>query len=424
MPIEMSKLTLWAVLAASALAACQKGGVTAVPLAASVQRPSNVAFLVDVSSRGEPAPNLTASHFEVSEDGETLDPAAIKLTLLDPTLAAATGTMLLVDVTGRDEARGESLARAVGDFVREVRRVEPVWVYVFDGNDEIFEIASFGRSESTSATEGQAEKDGGEEEPKAATEKKEDAAEPLPKLDALTKAATTAVSRNVNGAVAKALSVLDEKLAANDKPIRVGSLVVLMSGPDTAGRVTEAQMNATLDRSRHAVYAVGADGAPLHDVGRTAGFRPESGEPLEALLPKVASRVIAARESKYLLSYCSPSRTGHRTVSVHVSPEGAGRGGAGSFESQFFADGFSEDCDPNDPPRFVVTLVFGPNGPAAVAPPPSAPAEVEAEPPSKATKPKPAAGSKPSGRPAPAAPAPASKPASAPAPPASDGFEP
>jgi hypothetical protein len=204
-------------------------------------------------------------------------------------------------------------------------------------------------------------------------------------------------------------------------------LVVLASGPDTAGRAQRAQVEAAVEQTRHAVYGVGGGKARLRDFARTGEFEAQEGQHEEALLERAAARVVAAHGSRYLVSYCSPGRRGRRTVTVDVDLGPAGRKGAGEFEAEYFADGFADGCDASDTPRFVVTMAYGPQGPVPMAIPGEAsPAAEEPSSGGKGSsraKPKRRAPSKPrrARKPKPVA-APAPKPA--PKPPAPDGFEP
>src|SRR5690606_10159778 len=79
----------------------------------------------------------------------------------------------------------------------------------------------------------------------------------------------------------------------------------------------------------------------------------------------------------YLLSYCSPARSGQRVLLVEVeSPKGDS---TGSVEIQFSSDGFGSGCDASKIPRFegakAAPASAPPPAPAQDAPAPSEPAE-------------------------------------------------
>jgi hypothetical protein len=428
MRLVTSTVLIWAALAGG----CRQAGVRAVPLATSVQRPSQIAFYVDVSSGGEPVAGLTSASFAVSEDGENLEPGAVQLTLLDPSLVAETLVVILVDVTAKDDAEGATLAEAVGRFVTETR-TQPVAVYVYDGNEEILEVGRFdrGASPATASTEPTPEGERGADGQGAT-------AEP-PVMDALVKAMTPDLSRNMHGALLQGLEVLDEALAGSDKPVRTGTLVVIASGPDTAHRVPEERVSLALERTAHRVYGVGTESAPLERLTNSGVFRSDPGRTVAEALPAAGERVRSAQGSRYLLAYCSPARSGRRVARVEVTVSAERRSGSGGFEVPFRADGFSDDCDVKAPPRFVVTLLHDEDGPLPAAPPAEAASSAVAEPEATPARPgrkgppgrgrgggppgtaRPKAPPGPArGAPAPAGPSPA-KPAP---PPTSDGFEP
>ena len=60
----------------------------------------------------------------------------------------------------------------------------------------------------------------------------------------------------------EAVSQLDTRLMATQKPLRVGSLVVFARGADLAGRVTEAKMREVLSETKHLLFAIGVKDAP------------------------------------------------------------------------------------------------------------------------------------------------------------------
>jgi hypothetical protein len=405
------------------LGACRSGGVNIEPVAASVQRPSNVAFYVHVTQSDEPVTGLTVSDFVVSEDGRALDRGQVQLTLLARDGVVAHRTVLLVDETGPN---GDEVSKAAASFVRSLRATQPVSVYAYGGMGDIRPVGEF-PVEANAA------------EPRA--------------LEGLSKKSEG--SRDLHGAVVKGIERLDAELAKASEPVKVGTLVVFVQGPDLAGRVAAAQMDAELARSQHAVLAVGASGikSQLGRIGRSGVYESQPGT-LQTAFSTVAARVTAERGGHYLLSYCSPSRFGRRDVHVEVSvPTAEGRNRVASFGARFDATGFSAGCDAKAPPRFLVTLLLDRHGAVAGAAPEPVEEETEedeeaegaekvvldedegepdkkpaaAEPPKPpkrpARAPRPAA-AKP--RPAPAEPPPPkpAPPAPKPPPPAGDDFEP
>jgi hypothetical protein len=385
---------------ASAPTACHLGGLRAEPVAVSIQRPSNVAFYVRISDAGEPQTTLKRENFEIYENGQRLNSDQIGLTFLNRDSVVAHATLLLVDVSGADEATTKALGAAGASFAKHVQKTQPVIVYAFDGTDKIRKIAEFETGDA------------------AQDEKNAEALAELPGGDR---------SRDLNGAIVSGLAELDAELAQMEKPVRVGSLVVVTRGADLAGRVPPAQLDAVLSRTNHQIYAVGIgqEGRWLERIGRTRTFRADTIEAAaDQALADAANRVNAAYGSHYLLAYCSPARAGRPQVRVQVGvTDDKGKQRIHSFTSRFDASGFESGCDPKTPPRFVSTLVFEDGeaiataAPAASAEPENPPAEDKEEPaaePAPEPKPKPA---RPAAR-RPAAKRPAPKPAAAPPPPA------
>ncbi len=326
------------VLALVALGACGPYGMQARTVAASVQRPANVAAYLEVTDDGAPVTGLAATAFSVYEDGQLLDPQQIGLALLPGEQVASRRTLLLVDVTG-DQAARPALAKAVLAFVQGAG--QPVGVYAFDGS------AALRRVEP-----GQ-----------------------------LASLAPTDPSRDLRGAVTRGLARLDDALAGDGKPVRVGTLVVFTSGPDAAGRVTRHDLDAALDRSPHQVVAIGVGksaSADLDDLGRSGTFEAPSPAALDDAFHQAAERVAALAAGQYVVAYCSPARGGVHDVRVAVGVAGGHTTRTAEATLRFSAAGFSAGCASHTTPRFVVTLVGAgdtlaagvtPEGAVAAAPP-------------------------------------------------------
>src|SRR5687767_2732484 len=75
---------------------------------ASVQRPSNIAvyFTVDTDA-GEPVAGLTADQFTIYEDGQPVSALESQQTILNPEIAAAHFTLLLIDMSGSVTESGD-----------------------------------------------------------------------------------------------------------------------------------------------------------------------------------------------------------------------------------------------------------------------------------------------------------------------------
>ena len=316
--------------------ACAVGRLNVEPVAISVARPSQVAMYVSVSEGDKPITDLTASSFTLYEDGNALDSSQVKLTLLDRDKAAAHRTLILVDASAKLGAGEKPLERGVASMVRTLRSRQPVSVYSFSGSDKIKKLAEL-------------EPGGGGDD------------DPLSELSA----GGGDASRDLNGAIVQGLDQLDADFAASDKPVRIGTLVVIASGPDLAGRVPPEQLNARLSATHHNVLAVGASDkvGRLESIGKDGVWYMTAPDKLSETLEQVATKADGLYKSRYLLAYCSPARAGERRLKVEVSkPDERGHAIASSFETKFDASGFGPGCDPSSTPPFVVALVAGGSG--------------------------------------------------------------
>jgi hypothetical protein len=393
--------------------ACTTGRLSVDPVAISVARPSQVAMYVSVSEGDKPLTDLSASSFTLYEDGNALESSQVKLTLLDRDKAAAHRTLILVDASAKFGDREKPLERGVATMVRTIRARQPVSVYSFSGPDKIKKL-----------TEVEPGSSGGDEDP----------------LSELASGGGDN-SRDLNGAVIAGLDQLEADFAASDKPVRIGTLVVIASGPDLAGRVPAEQLNARLNATHHSVVAVGVSDkvGGLERIGKDGVWYMTTPDKLTETFEQVGTKVDGLYRSRYLLAYCSPARAGERRLRVEVSkPDERGRAITSSFETRFDASGFGPGCDPSSTPPFVVALVAGGSGgwlPAALPEAGTAePAEAEAgdggtpeedegeksDDPAKAkpAKPRPPPAAAPAPRPRPAAPAPKPRPAPEPKAPA------
>ena len=87
-----------------------KGGLTLTTVQESSQKPSNVAlyFRVDTED-GDPLPGLESEQFNIYEDDKLVSTYESKQTILNPEVAAAHYTLLLVDMSG-SVVRGDGVA--------------------------------------------------------------------------------------------------------------------------------------------------------------------------------------------------------------------------------------------------------------------------------------------------------------------------
>jgi hypothetical protein len=374
-------------LVAAALALGLMGcapNLTLTPLQSASSKPSNVAvyFTVDTSD-GKPVANLAAEQFTIYEDGSKVSTFESKQTILNPKVAAAHYTLLLIDMSGSivGGKAVDDIIKAASTFTARVEKSQNVAVYAFDGSPDLYPIVPFTTSEEKAT--------GGVE--KLATFKPKDP------------------STNLNGAVVEGMKVLRKSLAADPKTLKFGTLVVFTDGTDRANRVPLADLHSALAAPENAklkIFAVGVgaemDPARLNEIGRNGTVTEQDAANVQKGFDAVAGKIEAATSRYYLLSYCTPSRAGTHSVRIEArGPEDA----TGYLTYQFKADGFGPGCDPTTPSGFDL------------AHPPSAPvAEKKEERKDDKAKPvkkppPPATPAKPSPSPAPAPTAPATPPA-------------
>jgi hypothetical protein len=306
------------------------------PVAASFQKPSNVAAYVSVTDGKEPVTELRAENFQIYENEQLLSSDDTHQTLLSKDLAAYHHTVLLVDMSG-EQSSDDSLARAVGSFVETVRRTQPVSVFVFDGGPNLRFVADFGKSADGAAAD----------------------------VHALAKMGSSDSSRNLNGALVSGLKELDARLAQQRRTVKVGTLVVFTRGPDLAGRVTEVDTEKALDDTHDNVLAVSIAeqaGRALDTIGKSGTVKAQNADAVGIAFEEAASITRDLYEKYYLLAYCSPARSGMRRLKVEVHyRDTEGNEKHGSFSQDFDASGFGPGCNPSSVPRFVPQVIAKPD---------------------------------------------------------------
>jgi hypothetical protein len=370
-------------LCVGALSGCHllMGGLDVKGVATAANVPSNVAVYLSVSHDNEPTTGLTASDFAISEDGMPLDPTTTKQTLLVRDRVALHRTLLLVDVSLlSDDATRQKLSRAVAGFVATVRKTQPVAVYLFDGRSTIHLLGDFPVSAESSGTP--------------------------PEISGLDAGPRRDPSRDLNGALVNGANKLAFLLESSDKPIRIGTLAFFTWGPDLAGRTPQSDTLDALEARGHHVVGIGVEGENEPQLERfaTSGVSmAPSRDTIGVAFDEAASTVTRIANEYYLLSYCSPARSGTRRLRVEAkatTPDGDEL--TGKWETDFESTGFGPGCDPTETPRFILQG----SSAVAVAPPPEAPSTPPApsepdtaEPPASATPAAPAKATRPAPQP-------------------------
>lgn len=363
MPVKFAALsralTAWSLLVV--LSGCQLlglGGVEVESVAQTTNKPGQVAVYVSVREGGNPVTLLEAKNFKLTEDETQLDPAQVQLQLLPRDSVAAHQVLVLVDLSGNIDEPGRRalLAKQLAPFVDRLRAKQNVSVYGFDGGEKLYPFGKFDK-----------------EEPKPGAK--------LPELSGLLAHKQADSSSNLNGALLTAISQLDFELNQRPQPIKLGRLVVIARGPDLAGRTSKERLDERLTQIKHHVFALGVEQEPntgfSEQIGKDGHIVATSVDNMESQLADLATMVEADFSQYYLLSYCSPARSGQRVLLVEVeSPKGDS---TGSVEIQFSSDGFGSGCDASKIPRFegakAAPASAPPPAPAQDAPAPSEPAE-------------------------------------------------
>ena len=319
------------VLAALLVAAGCGGnpGLQLTMVDSSVRKPSNVAvyFAVD-TSEGEPVAGLTAESFRIYEDGNLVSQHESKQTILNPEIAAAHYTVLLIDMSGSVTESGDlpTVSAGAGAFADLVGQYQQVAVYAFDGRKEIVQLSGFSKS-------GEAIHGG---------------------IDRLDSFQSKDPSTNLNGAVEQALVVLDRQLRRSSVPLRFGTLVVFTDGTDHAGRVPKDALYDAIEQSPHDIFVIGVgsevDEEELGAIGRDGLVLSKNRADIASSFEQAAARVEAATKRYYLLGYCSPARAGVHEVMIEATVEKR----TGSLSYEFNADGFRAPCNPDQPPSFSI----------------------------------------------------------------------
>ena len=319
-----------AILAASALAGCatsaQNGDLQVKVLAATSETPSNVAVNLSIGTKtGDPLVGLKPTNFRIFEDGKLVPEDKAKRMLLDPKVAEAYFTVLLIDLSGpiTESQDFSELVRQVGDFMTELRTTHTLTVSVFDGRDDLRTIL---------------EPD--EDNTKAA-------------LDRMRRYRPEERKGNLNGAILKGLAILDRQLAASTAANKSSNLVVFTDRGDEAGKVPAEEVDVALDKTPADVYVIGVGPGikrpELGKIARTDAFYSTDPKEMVTGFTHLSKHLAVSAEGHYLLSYCSPKRKGEHDLEIEVSTEKE----HGLIKHHYSADGFTKGCSPSHAPAFA-----------------------------------------------------------------------
>ncbi len=313
---------------ALALVGSACGSLQVKPLKTSVQKPSNVAIYFTVERGQEPVGGLQADQFRIYEDGKLVSRFESKQAILNPEVAVAHFTMLLVDTSASVTESGsiDTVAATADGFAARVAKIHQVGVFAFDGGKELRRVTGFSSSQG-------AVRSG------LASLKSQRARDP---------------STNLNGAIVKALAELERARQRATVPLRFASLVVFTDGTDRAGYVTSDEVRKAIADADVEVFVIGLGGEVDHHelsaLGKNGTVFADNDGAVKKAFDDVAQRIENMARRYYLLSYCSPARAGQHKLTLEAVKDGA----SGSAEYEFNASGFRPDCDPAARPAFQV----------------------------------------------------------------------
>jgi hypothetical protein len=317
------------------------GGLRVESVASDATPPGQVAVYVTVSDRDAAPLQLDETNFQLAEDGKALSPDQVQLRLLPRDAAAEHHVLVLVDLSGPIQDKGalSLLSSQLGSFVERLRTQRSVSVYGFDGAPELVSLGRFEASGGTSEA-GNPARAGLE---RVATFKQRDP------------------SSNLNGALVAAIQQLGRTLSDSDKPVRIGSMVVIARGPDLAGRISEGAFLDALHETPYRLYSITVgtkdDQGLAGRIGPDGFARASMFENMEGPLADI-SRLLENDYSRYyLLSYCSPARSGRRDLAIAVErTDKQGTKQRAETYVDFDATGFASGCDSSRVPTFRAHL--------------------------------------------------------------------
>jgi len=322
-----------------AVAACGGPGLKLTLIDASVQRPSNVAVYFTVDTKdGQPVAGLTADSFRILEDRQPVSVLESKQTILNPEVAAAHYTLLLIDMSGSVTESGDlpTVVESAQAFAARVEKVQKVAVYAFDGSPDLQPVVGFANGAQLASG-----------------------------VARLASYRPRDPSTNLNGAIIEAVKLLERQLSSSPLPLTFGTLVIFTDGTDHAHRVTREALFNQLASAPLDILVIGVgseiDADELRAIGRNGAILDKDRGRIGASFDAAAARVEAAARRYYLLGYCSPARAGEHDVTIEASAQGR-RGG---LTYRFNAAGFGPNCDPTQRPAFDIKHPRPPREPPA-----------------------------------------------------------
>jgi len=319
------------------------GAMEISPVALSARKPANVALVMAVNRDGRGVTYLTAKDFRVSENGVPLDSGQVDLRLLPASTVMARHVALLVDMSRPlDDDKRSALFNGLAGLVGNLRHRQPVSLYAFDGSEQAQFVAQFPRNIGDKLTQ----TDLG--------------------LAKLLEFHPKDTSTSLYSAIMDTAKKLDQVMSGDGsptipprpkQPLRRGTVIVIAQNPDLAGRVSEPEARKFVEDSPHNYFllTVGtwATQTDISWLGKTQALQAASFVTMSTPLAAIAESVENDFFRFYVVSYCTPARTGARQVTVEVtSTDEQGHSHRGSFDTSFEAKDFGTHCHSNVTPSF------------------------------------------------------------------------
>ncbi len=289
----------------------------------SVLLPGQLAlyFVADRTDGKAPVPP-PAEQLRIYEDGQLISPYEAKHLITTP-VPFVHYILVLADLSSSvAPERIQAVQDAAQTFVARADPMRKVALYVFDGSRQLMRLKDFEPGDQPSS------------------------------VPAINSALLRDPSTNLHGAIVDGIQLLRFGAAKAEQAIKFGTLVVISDGTDRARWRTQEEMYGALDRGDVDVFVVGIgaelDRPKLERIGKDGIVlvEPQPGE-LESALRDLFARIDAYGKQFYLLSYCSPARSGSHELRIEApDPEGK----IVKLEKKFSADGFQPGCDPQTPP--------------------------------------------------------------------------
>ncbi len=312
---------------------------------AQTNSPSKVSLFFAIDScEAKPVSGLPATAFDISEDGQPLDPFESQRTVQPKGQRFAMSSLLLLDMSGSILRGGQfaGLKAAAKHYVDTVlahaAQGQRVGIMTFDGRERPVWLVEF-------TNDPQKLYAGLESlEVRECTVSADCAA--LTDRRACAGWRCVDDSTNLYGAVMHGVDALDAQRTLDTTVMfQESALLVFTDGADQAARTTLDNASRRVAASSAHVFSIGlgssADSRTLAALGKDGYYSADSAESLSRAFDTVADRVNAMANRFYLLEYCSPKRSGRHTVKVTVT---AGEG-TGSLTRDFDATGFASGCE-------------------------------------------------------------------------------